>query len=60
MLWAQGRTTKLEEDRAYCLLGIFQVYLPLIYGEGAKNAFRRLEEEIDKQATFERSRLDDD
>ncbi|RWA03482.1 hypothetical protein EKO27_g11626 [Xylaria grammica] len=54
MLWAEGRITKFEEDRAYSLLGIFEVHLPLIYGEGVKNAFRRLEEEIDKQAAFQR------
>ncbi|KAI0971981.1 hypothetical protein F4678DRAFT_64958 [Xylaria arbuscula] len=54
MLWADGRTTKLDEDRAYSLLGIFEVHLPLIYGEGVRHALRRLEEEIDKQEMFER------
>ncbi|KAI1109290.1 hypothetical protein F5Y14DRAFT_39670 [Nemania sp. NC0429] len=57
MLWAEGRTTKLEEDRAYCLLGIFEIHFPLIYGEGVKNAFRRLDDEIDKQAAFEQPHL---
>lgn len=57
MLWAEGRTTKLEEDRAYSLLGIFEVFLLPIYGEGVKHAFRRLEEEIIKNATLESSRL---
>ncbi|KAI1170769.1 hypothetical protein F4777DRAFT_583560 [Nemania sp. FL0916] len=57
MSWVERRTTKFDEDRAYCLLGIFGVYLPLLYGEGGKNAFRRLEEEIDKQASFERRQL---
>jgi hypothetical protein len=33
---------------AYSLLGIFDVYMPLIYGEGRDNAFTRLQEEIDK------------
>jgi hypothetical protein len=47
-LWAQNRETKKEEDKAYSLLGIFGVFLPLIYGEGRENAFRRLQEEIDK------------
>ncbi|TGJ85998.1 hypothetical protein E0Z10_g2760 [Xylaria hypoxylon] len=59
MLWAEGRTTKFKEDMAYSLLGIFEVHLPLIYGEGIKHAFRRLEEEIDKQVAFERGRLRD-
>jgi hypothetical protein len=45
MLWAKSRQTKREEDKAYSLLGIFGVYMPLIYGEGA-NAFHRLQKEI--------------
>jgi hypothetical protein len=49
--WASSRQTTVEEDHAYSLLGIFGTYMPLIYGEGAMNAFRRLREEIDKSAT---------
>ena len=49
MSWAENRETKREEDKAYSLLGIFDIYLPLIYGEGAKNAFRRLHEELDNR-----------
>ncbi|KAF1962506.1 HET-domain-containing protein [Byssothecium circinans] len=45
MSWAAHRQTKRPEDMAYCLLGIFQVNLPLIYGEGMR-AFWRLQEEI--------------
>jgi len=48
MYWAANRRTTRVEDIAYCLLGIFDVNLPLIYGEGPK-AFRRLQEEIIKQ-----------
>jgi hypothetical protein len=48
MRWAAKRDTKKREDKAYCLLGIFNVFLPLIYGEG-ENAFIRLREEIDKR-----------
>jgi hypothetical protein len=33
---------------AYALLGIFDIQMPLLYGEGRENAFRRLREEIDK------------
>jgi hypothetical protein len=33
---------------AYSLLGVFDVHIPLIYGEGRESAFRRLREEIDK------------
>jgi hypothetical protein len=40
--WAEGRETKREEDAAYSLLGIFDIYMPLIYGEGRQRAFRRL------------------
>lgn len=47
MSWAANRETSRDEDVAYCLLGIFDVNLPLIYGEGAK-AFQRLQEEIMK------------
>jgi hypothetical protein len=46
--WMERRRTKLEEDRVYSLLGIFGVYIPPIYNEGVANAFRRLQDEIDK------------
>lgn len=45
MSWAAKRDTTRTEDIAYCLLGIFDVNMPLIYGEGWK-AFQRLQEEI--------------
>ncbi|KAI4594182.1 hypothetical protein KJ359_008457 [Pestalotiopsis sp. 9143b] len=46
--WLQNRQTRYEEDLAYSLLGIFDVFLPLIYGEGFQNAKRRLREEVQK------------
>jgi Heterokaryon incompatibility protein (HET) len=46
MSWTSKRETTIEEDQAYCLLGIFDVYLPLIYGDGREHAFRRLRKEI--------------
>ncbi|KAJ9659314.1 hypothetical protein H2198_003190 [Neophaeococcomyces mojaviensis] len=46
MAWTTGRETTIEEDQAYCLLGIFDVHLPLIYGEGREHALRRLRKEI--------------
>jgi hypothetical protein len=46
--WVENRRTKREEDKAYSVLGIFDVYMPLIYGEGVENAFSRLREEINK------------
>ena len=46
MSWFAGRSTSVEEDAAYCLLGLFGVNMPLLYGEGRKRAYRRLQEEI--------------
>ncbi|KAH9204520.1 P-loop containing nucleoside triphosphate hydrolase protein [Leptodontidium sp. 2 PMI_412] len=46
--WTECRETTYAEDKAYSLLGIFDVYLPLIYGEGKDRALARLREEIDK------------
>ena len=48
MSWASQRVTTRIEDMAYCLLGIFDVNMPLLYGEGTK-AFVRLQEEILKK-----------
>ncbi|GKT54011.1 HET domain containing protein [Colletotrichum tofieldiae] len=50
MFWASGRQTTRPEDMAYCLLGIFNINMPLLYGEGIQ-AFRRLQEEIMKVST---------
>ncbi|KAN0072988.1 HET domain containing protein [Elaphomyces granulatus] len=50
MSWAEKRETTRKEDKAYSLLGIFDIYMPLIYGEGRENAFKRLREEIDKSS----------
>ncbi|RYC58609.1 hypothetical protein CHU98_g7595 [Xylaria longipes] len=43
--WASERQTTRAEDIAYCLLGIFDVNMPLLYGEGQR-AFVRLQEAI--------------
>ncbi|KAI1792754.1 HET-domain-containing protein [Ganoderma leucocontextum] len=43
--WAAGRETTRVEDQAYSLLGIFDINMPTLYGEGDR-AFRRLQEEI--------------
>ena len=45
MSWAAERHTTKIEDQAYCLLGIFDIVMTPIYGEGM-NAFRRLQQEI--------------
>ncbi|OTA53183.1 HET-domain-containing protein [Hypoxylon sp. EC38] len=48
MSWAAKRVTTRPEDMAYCLMGIFSVNMPMLYGEGAEKAFLRLQEEIMK------------
>jgi hypothetical protein len=48
MSWASERTTTRTEDVAYCLLGLFEINMPLLYGEGPR-AFLRLQEEILKR-----------
>ena len=45
MSWMRNRITTRTEDIAYCLLGIFNIHMALLYGEGS-GAFRRLQEEI--------------
>jgi hypothetical protein len=53
MSWASTRSTTREEDMAYCLLGLFDISMPTLYGEGSRDAFRRLQEEIIKVSTDE-------
>jgi hypothetical protein len=48
MSWAASRETFRQEDKAYSLLGIFDVNMPLIYSEGEEKAMQRLREEIEK------------
>lgn len=48
MSWAARRKTTRVEDMAYCLLGIFDINMPLLYGERQK-AFVRLQEAILRQ-----------
>ncbi|MCJ1478986.1 hypothetical protein MMC13_007670 [Lambiella insularis] len=45
MSWASNRSTSRVEDMAYSLMGLFNVNMPLLYGEGRK-AFLRLQLEI--------------
>jgi hypothetical protein len=47
MSWAAHQSTSRKEDMAYCLLGIFYMNMPMLYGEGEK-AFIRLQEGITK------------
>ena len=45
MSWAADRTTTRVEDKAYSLMGLLDVNMPMLYGEG-KKAFHRLQLEI--------------
>ena len=45
MSWAAKRRTTRIEDQAYSLMGLFSIFMPIIYGEGS-SAFRRLQLEI--------------
>jgi tetratricopeptide (TPR) repeat protein len=47
MSWAARRQTTVEEDSAYCLFGILDVNMPLLYGEGKTKALRRLQREFE-------------
>ena len=47
--WGSKRKTGLAEDKAYALLGIFGVFLPVNYGEGEEYAFNPLKREIASQ-----------
>lgn len=48
MSWAATRNTTRLEDEAYCLLGLFNTNLPILYGEG-RQAFQRLQQELARQ-----------
>lgn len=45
---AKHRETKRLKEEAYSLLGIFNAFMPLLYGEGRDNAFARLRKEFGK------------
>jgi hypothetical protein len=55
MKWAEKRETKIEEDMAYSLLGIFDITMHLLYGEGKKSSLDRLKRKIIKASTSERT-----
>lgn len=46
MSWVAKREASRPEDTAYCLMGVFSVSIPMLYGEGAEKAFLRLQEEL--------------
>lgn len=51
--WVAKRNTTRDEDLAYCLMGLFDVHMPILYGEGLKKAFMRLQLEIIKRSSDE-------
>lgn len=64
MSWAANRETTRDEDIAYCLIGIFDVNMTMLYGEGTQRAFVRLQEEImrssEDQSIFAWTKSEDD
>jgi len=46
MAWAKQRETTYEEDKVYSLFGIFDVHIPVLYGEGGQKALKRLRDKI--------------
>ncbi|KAM7209927.1 Vegetative incompatibility protein HET-E-1 [Rhypophila decipiens] len=50
MRWIEKRNTNYEEDKVYSLFGIFDVHIPILYGEGKEKAFDRLREKINKNS----------
>jgi hypothetical protein len=51
MRWASRRTTTRGEDMAYCLLGLFDLNMPILYGEGTEEAFFRFQLEYMKSSS---------
>nr|OQO19819.1 hypothetical protein B0A51_12754 [Rachicladosporium sp. CCFEE 5018] len=47
--WVEGRETQREEDKWYSMMGIADVVIPIIYGEGSLHAYQRLREAINAQ-----------
>ncbi|KAK3351892.1 putative heterokaryon incompatibility protein [Neurospora tetraspora] len=44
MRWIEKRDTKYREDKVYSLFGIFDVHIPVLYGEGRQKALKRLQD----------------
>jgi hypothetical protein len=49
LAWVKYRQTTREEDKCYSILGLFNVHMALLYGEGPLKAFRRFYDELKKQ-----------
>lgn len=57
LAWAEKRETTRKEDRAYSLLGLFGIHMPLIYGEGERGAFERLRKKLRNNWATEKPRV---
>lgn len=55
MMWSMERQTTREEDMAYSLLGMFDIHMSLIYGEGRERAIKRLQRKITNSREDSRS-----
>lgn len=53
LTWAKHRKAKREEDGAYSLLGIFEVSMPPVYGEGIEKAYIRLLKEVESDNSLQ-------
>jgi hypothetical protein len=56
--WVQGRETPREEDIVYSILGLVNLHMPLIYGEGRANAYRRMLRELPQELRRRKRRPD--
>ncbi|KAJ4329983.1 hypothetical protein N0V85_009971, partial [Neurospora sp. IMI 360204] len=46
MRWIEKRDTTREEDKVYSLFGLFDVHMPVLYGEGRQKALKRLQDKV--------------
>ncbi|PPJ51085.1 hypothetical protein CBER1_07909 [Cercospora berteroae] len=54
LAWAKKRITTRTEDQAYCLLGLLDVFISPIYGEG-ENAWARLVQALEYKQSLQTS-----
>jgi hypothetical protein len=54
--WAKGWQAKKEEDRVYSLMGLLDVHMVPLYGEGVKSAISRLSMECVQQLELDEER----
>jgi hypothetical protein len=52
--WGEKRQTTEEEDKVYCMMGIFRIHMLPMYSEGGKNAMNRLKRKIQKSSKFKK------